>query len=542
MQKQGVAEDESNDTAISLSKLGKFHPGTDTLAEFVPERATAQYALHPDKWESTFYSLTNKDSDKLKYYGPKKISIPPGTLVGDMAIANKFYRAKTPEEQEQYAELYKASLQPYPVDVSQYRMPELLIPKQGMAEEYELAGVGVAYELGRRAYKERKTARDNPYSATREARKNDEWAKGLERGKHDANDARHFRSSVREQTVAEGLAQDEAEEDSGWRAEFVNEINYNTFEVKLTNTRSKESANFIVRPVDMVSYGPTLSIETMDVHDLQTGQTESWTNDDPAPEGPIAYAISGLFYDNKELQQKLQNIVDTHDTKGQDMMPGLEKRRSIGQEVDADSYVDSGEKTQAAMAKMKKGVAEKLGDNRPKLGSKRDAGKSVRKWRKSRGLDETDVAEDLTRRGFLRGLGAAAVAGAAGSALAGTNDLEFPSKVQKLHSDMMEKNPRYAKEHEALGIALARGLVGASVENNKRWYQKTAELLQKYGVKVNEGVAEGKPKEKEADYGDDYQDMVARMKKLAGLGPLKTVYDPAKRVYRNIPTAQQPKK
>jgi predicted nucleotidyltransferase len=131
---EGVAESENNDTAISLSKLGKFHPGADTLAEFVPERATAQYALHPDKWESTFYSLTNKDSEKLKYYGPKKISIPPGTLVGDMAIANKFYRAKTPEEQEQYAELYKQSLKPYPVDVSQYRMPELLIPKQGVAE------------------------------------------------------------------------------------------------------------------------------------------------------------------------------------------------------------------------------------------------------------------------------------------------------------------------------------------------------------------------------------------------------------------------
>jgi hypothetical protein len=136
LKQQGVAEGESNDTAISLSKLGKFHPGADTLAEFVPERATAQYALHPDKWESTFYSLTNKDSDKLKYYGPKKISIPPGTLVGDMAIANKFYRAKTPEEQEQYAELYKASLQPYPVDVSLYRMPELLIPKQGIDENF----------------------------------------------------------------------------------------------------------------------------------------------------------------------------------------------------------------------------------------------------------------------------------------------------------------------------------------------------------------------------------------------------------------------
>jgi hypothetical protein len=49
-------------------------------------------------------------------------------------------------------------------------------------------------------------------------------------------------------------------------------------------------------------------------------------------------------------------------------------------------------------------------------------------------------------------------------------------------------------------------------------------------------------KEKEADYGPDYQDMVARVKKLAGLGPLKTVYDPQKRVYKNVPVAVQPKK
>jgi hypothetical protein len=53
-------------------------------------------------------------------------------------------------------------------------------------------------------------------------------------------------------------------------------------------------------------------------------------------------------------------------------------------------------------------------------------------------------------------------------------------------------------------------------------------------------VDETKPKEKEADYGDDYQDMVARVKKLAGMGPLKTVYDPQKRVYKNVPVAVQP--
>lgn len=58
-------------------------------------------------------------------------------------------------------------------------------------------------------------------------------------------------------------------------------------------------------------------------------------------------------------------------------------------------------------------------------------------------------------------------------------------------------------------------------------------------VKGGHGLGEGN-KQPEADYGDDYQDMVARVKKLAGMGPLKTVYDPQKRVYKNVPVAQQP--
>ena len=41
-------------------------------------------------------------------------------------------------------------------------------------------------------------------------------------------------------------------------------------------------------------------------------------------------------------------------------------------------------------------VAETLGDLRPKLGSSRDQGKSVRKWRKDRGMDESGVAEGHT--------------------------------------------------------------------------------------------------------------------------------------------------
>jgi hypothetical protein len=39
---------------------------------------------------------------------------------------------------------------------------------------------------------------------------------------------------------------------------------------------------------------------------------------------------------------------------------------------------------------------------------------------------------------------------------------------------------------------------------------------------------------------DKFDNAMARLKRLAGAGPLKTVYDPAKRVYRNVPTAVQP--
>jgi hypothetical protein len=60
----------------------------------------------------------------------------------------------------------------------------------------------------------------------------------------------------------------------------------------------------------------------------------------------------------------------------------------------------------------------------------------------------------------------------------------------------------------------------------------------------------GKMTEPDLDEGDKIGNMdadkfdaaMARLKQLAGAGPLKTVYDPTKRVYRNVPVAVQPKK
>ena len=112
------------------------------------------------------------------------------------------------------------------------------------------------------------------------------------------------------------------------------------------------------------------------------------------------------------------------------------------------------------------------------------------------GLAEEDIDEDLRRRGFLQGLAAAVAGAATGNAFAGSSDPGFIRQVQDQHYSMIEKNPRYAKEHQALQLPFARGIAGSSAETNKRWAEKTAVLLQKYGVKVNEGVAEGSLNEK----------------------------------------------
>lgn len=101
--------------------------GVDPLAEYVPERATHIFALHPDNWEWTFLSLTGKDRNKIGRYGAVAIEIVPGTLVVDMYHANRFLREG---EGEVAARDYVASLKRIEeADVKAYQMPELLIPR-----------------------------------------------------------------------------------------------------------------------------------------------------------------------------------------------------------------------------------------------------------------------------------------------------------------------------------------------------------------------------------------------------------------------------
>jgi hypothetical protein len=62
-------------------------------------------------------------------------------------------------------------------------------------------------------------------------------------------------------------------------------------------------------------------------------------------------------------------------------------------------------------------------------------------------------------------------------------------------------------------------------------------------LRTEQGVAEARGKDQDQFGGmhqDDFQDKLMRLKQLAGAGPMKTVYDPNKRVYKNMPTAVQP--
>jgi hypothetical protein len=69
-----------------------------------------------------------------------------------------------------------------------------------------------------------------------------------------------------------------------------------------------------------------------------------------------------------------------------------------------------------------------------------------------------------------------------------------------------------------------------------------SKFLQLFGPDKMDEQSRKKREQPEVEYDDEYDAMVARVKRLAGLGPMRTVYDPKKRQYRNMPTAVQPPK
>jgi hypothetical protein len=164
---------------------------------------------------------------------------------------------------------------------------------------------------------------------------------------------RDYDLRLRRATGLMETAQGESEQQHGWRAELVDEISPITFEVRLTNRRSRESANFVVRPADLIRKGLAgkLEIDSMDIQDLQTGTTRSIVTDDPAPWVYILDAVDALFYDTPALQARLQTQLKAYQDKDLPMLPGLKKREHFGQGIAVKDFVQGQQAAKDAVSR-----------------------------------------------------------------------------------------------------------------------------------------------------------------------------------------------
>ena len=106
---------------------------------------------------------------------------------------------------------------------------------------------------------------------------------------------------------------------------------------------------------------------------------------------------------------------------------------------------------------------------------------------KAGGLAEQEIDEDLSRRGFLRGLGAAAVAGAAGSAMAQSRPVDVSREFQNMHQD--DPRVQHNKDIEEMTRAIYDQIVatrGQPIDRRQQqmWMtiarEKATEKLSKY--------------------------------------------------------------
>jgi len=80
-------------------------------------------------WEGTYISLTGKEPSKAGFMPTEVWLVDPDTPVGDMAMANRAYRARTERERDEAVASYVEGLVPYRdllASPGLVAMPELL--------------------------------------------------------------------------------------------------------------------------------------------------------------------------------------------------------------------------------------------------------------------------------------------------------------------------------------------------------------------------------------------------------------------------------
>jgi hypothetical protein len=233
--------------------LGEGHDSEELANEVYAEFEKMYPNLARRAHEQTIHAAI---MDVLNYGGDND----PGALAQDVARAVKQQMQQGVAEAEKKGLYYyvnkrkKAGISrsknnPKAPSEQDWKNAAKTAKKESVGEEFELAGVDVAYELGRRAYKQGQSIKDNPYSATKEARKYDEWEKGLERGKWDAHEAKRLRNFKVEDSAQPTMRRVSHEKLSG-NGDMVKVVTYevlNSKGVTVKTGMSRESAASLLK-------------------------------------------------------------------------------------------------------------------------------------------------------------------------------------------------------------------------------------------------------------------------------------------------------
>jgi hypothetical protein len=139
------------------------------------------------------------------------------------------------------------------------------------------------------------------------------------------------------------------------------------------------------------------------------------------------------------------------------------------------------------------------------------------------------------------------------------DDVEQKKWIQSQGREALNQLKGLAQTKESVNQGVAEGTAGLPDPNNFDSDNDYYDARDAYGQPPADDYepmgSEGEPSDDWFDESrekvgnmdaDAFDDALARLKKLAGAGPLRTVYDPARRVYKNVPhavqPAQQPKK
>lgn len=149
-------------------------------------------------------------------------------------------------------------------------------------------------------------------------------------------------------------------------------------------------------------------------------------------------------------------------------------------------------------------------------------------WEPLKGVAEAEL-DEIDRRGFLKGLGAAAATAAVPAIAQAGSGIDY-NRVQALHDQTFKKNPQYAKEWQAANGARVRDFIKSkdpkfrnSATARKARLDMTAKLLQKYNVKINEGQFDLINDDDFYEYNVNTKEIV---KRISGKHPIARQFSP----------------